>query len=276
MFETITGAISSAAGIANSISSIGSAIGGLFGGSSAKKQNREAKKAADLAYRRSYNMAQDSMRFSALQAKTQQDFQEYMSNTSHVREVADLKAAGLNPILSGTGGMGASTAQGAAARGEMGSASAQPVVNEGASALEQARTAAEIANLNENRKLTQAQTLKVAAETATEMERPANIKTDTSVKAATVKATEGLSELNWQSSYLKQAERKLTEVQKLLADYDLDKLKPSQAHEIQSRINILREEYKTAHRIGEMNDTDYAKAMGYIKLFTDSLPIKAR
>lgn len=48
-------------------------------------------------------------------ADKQMAWQEGMANTAHQREVSDLRAAGLNPILSGTGGMGASSSGGASA-----------------------------------------------------------------------------------------------------------------------------------------------------------------
>lgn len=60
--------------------------------------------------------AREAMQFSADQAEINRNFQERLSNTAHQREVRDLLAAGLNPILSAHNN-GATTPSGAAASG---------------------------------------------------------------------------------------------------------------------------------------------------------------
>lgn len=54
--------------------------------------------------------------------------QEEMSNTAHRREVHDLREAGLNPILSATGGSGASTGSQSAPKMENAAINLQPMV----------------------------------------------------------------------------------------------------------------------------------------------------
>lgn len=48
-------------------------------------------------------------------ADQNRNWQERMANSAHQREIADLKAAGLNPVLSVTGGQGANTPTGSTA-----------------------------------------------------------------------------------------------------------------------------------------------------------------
>lgn len=81
-----------------------SVIGGLFsmaGGMSASASSAKGIEAMNAA--------------NAAEAQKNRDWQERMSSTAHTREVADLRNAGLNPILSATGGSGASSPGGSMA-----------------------------------------------------------------------------------------------------------------------------------------------------------------
>ena len=105
--------------------SIGSAIGGLFG----------------------YKGQKDTNVASAQQAQKQMDFQREMSNTAVQRRMADLKKAGINPILAGSKEASSPAGQQA------------PVGNKALAAIQMASSAQSLKNLEsqENVLKTQAQ-----------------------------------------------------------------------------------------------------------------------
>lgn len=111
--------------------------------------------------------------FNAAEAQKQRDWEKMMSDTAHQREVEDLKAAGLNPILSANGGApvgSGASASGPAAEQNLGSQSL-PIIM------------AMVDKMQKNKELNSANALRKEQE-KTEREKQGVLKSEAEVKAA--------------------------------------------------------------------------------------------
>lgn len=223
-----------------------------------------------LGNKASAKMQDDQQSFNAQEAQANRDFQERMSSSAHQRQIADLKAAGLNPILSGTGGMGSSSPAGSAATS--GIAQQHDVVSPAVSSAMQAKrleaelevlheTAAEkranVFKTNEDAKAAEASAQNQRSQAELNQVEAANRGGPTRDKIIQETGTaKSQQSLNLANVYGTEAQIYLNKAKTITEKFSAD---------VQAQhAKILIEDLKAAQRRGEVDATQYGQIMEYI------------
>lgn len=141
------------------VGALGSLAGGILQGDAQEASNEF-----------NAQQAQINRDWQTAQINSARDYNTHMANTAHQREVADLRAAGINPMLTAMGGNGAPAPSspvgtGAQAQGQAATGYGQGVAAAMSSAFSAAKTVADIRNTDKDSLLKEAGALAAAAQT---------------------------------------------------------------------------------------------------------------